>query len=241
VIKYYLIALFYLNRGIFVEAVFENKDVIIINKPPAMPSQKDSSDDADAMTLASEMLSQSRKNSQLWLVHRLDRVVGGLMVFARNKQSAAELSAMVGGKGMEKEYLAVVEGEAEGGMLEDYIYKNAALGKAFIANSGKSNAKHAMLEYKSLMSVNTQRGVYTLVRIKLHTGRFHQIRVQFASRKHPLVGDGKYGSHDNRAKMPALFASSLKFLLNGVSVNAKAYPDSFAYPWSLFDKTFFEM
>ncbi len=195
-----------------------------------MPSQSDLSGDADAMTGASEALAALGENSALWLVHRLDRVAGGLMVFARNKQTAAHLSELVGGNGMLKEYLAVVAGSADGGALADYIYKDSARGKAFIASGERKSAKKALLEYTKIAEAEAVCGVYSLVRIKLHTGRFHQIRVQFASRQMPLVGDGKYGSRDNRARMPALHSCRLAF--DGVDI--VEMPDTEIYPWSLF-------
>ena len=219
-----------------VEIVLKNQEVIIRYKPSGIPTQSDTSGDSDAMTMTAEILRSLGENDALWLVHRLDRVVAGLVVFARNKKSAAELSALVGGKGMEKEYLAVVEGEAKGGEMTDYIFKDSAKGKAFVVNGGRKGAKLASLEYIPLDFCETERGARTLVKIKLHTGRFHQIRVQFASRSLPLVGDGKYGSHDNRAKMPALFASHLGFEILGKSVDAKIKPDIQQYPWSIFKK-----
>ena len=147
---------------------------------------------------------------------------------------------MVGGNGMSKEYFAVVEGECSDGEMRDYIFKDSQKGKAFVVSGERRGAKHASLEYKVLGKCETDRGVRSLVRIKLHTGRFHQIRVQFSSRGLPLSGDGKYGSHDNRAKMPALFSCGLGFTLNNKSISAKALPPISEYPWSLFDKECFE-
>ncbi len=216
------------------EIILKSKDYIVVNKPVGIPSQSDKSYDEDALTITKQMLGNLGEVSDLWLVHRLDRVVGGLIVFARNKQAAAKISQLVGGHGMEKEYLAVVEGELCDAYLTDYIYKDAAKGKAFIADSARNGAKEAALEYSCLGKAETERGVYTLVRIKLHTGRFHQIRVQFASRKHPIVGDGKYGSHDNRAKTPALHSLRLAFVIGKENIDVSSLPDTFAYPWTLF-------
>lgn len=217
-----------------IEIVYLSKNLAVISKPPAIPSQSDVSGDADAMSLTARELERRGEPSLLWLIHRLDRVVGGLLVFARNKKTAAELSAMVGGRGMEKEYLAVVEGVAPGGAMVDYIYRDSAKAKAFVVDGKRRGAKEASLEYTPLGTLETERGVRTLVRIKLHTGRFHQIRVQFASRGMPLVGDGKYGSRDNAAKMPALFASRLAFKTEAECVDAQRLPDTSVYPWSLF-------
>lgn len=217
------------------EILHKTKDFVIVLKPAGMPTQSDTSGDDDAMLLTGRKLSDMGESSDLWLVHRLDRVVGGLVVFARNKETAAVLSELVGGGGMEKEYLAVVEGRAEGGIMRDFLFKDSKKGKSFVADTERRGAKEAVLEYTPIAFSETERGVYTLVRIKLHTGRFHQIRAQFSSRGHSLVGDGKYGSHDNKAKMPSLFASRLSFEIKGRKTEVRALPELSSYPWSLFD------
>ena len=219
-----------------IEFVYKTRDFLVISKPAGVPSQSDTSGDEDAMTLTSRALSDMGEPSDLWLVHRLDRVVGGLLVFARNKAAAASLSALASGVGMEKEYIAVVEGRAEGGVMRDFLFKDSKKGKAFVVDTERRGAKEALLEYTPVAFSETDRGAYTLVRIKLHTGRFHQIRAQFSSRGHSIVGDGKYGSHDNKAKLPALFASGLAFTLKGRRNEAAALPDLEAYPWSIFEK-----
>lgn len=214
--------------------LFKDKNIAVVYKPAGIPSQSDLSGDDDMMKITSRELCELCENENLWLVHRLDRTVGGLMVFARNKNAAASLSATVGSKDFEKEYLAVLDGKAEGGILTDYIYKDSKKGKAFVAKSERVGVKLAKLEYSVIDSIDTPHGTKTLVRIKLHTGRFHQIRVQFASRGTPLSGDGKYGSRDNKAKMPALFAFRLSFDINGKRIETKKLPDGNEYPWSLF-------
>ena len=220
--------------------IYKDNNLVVINKPAGMPVQSDLSGDEDAMTALSKELSSIGEPSALWLVHRLDRVVGGAVAFARNKKYAAILSELVSGTGMKKEYLAVVEGRAEGGEMRDLLYKDAARGKAFVVDRKRGGVKEALLEYKPLESVESERGVYTLVRVRLHTGRFHQIRAQFSSRAMPIVGDGKYGSHDNRAKMPALFSACVAFTVGNKTVDAKALPDITSYPWSLFSEDSFK-
>lgn len=217
------------------EILYKNKELVAVYKPAGVPSQSDLTGDLDAMALASQKLAELGEANQLWLVHRLDRVVGGVLVFARSKDVAACLSAFVGGVGMKKEYLAVVHGEAPGGHLLDYVYKDARQGKAFVVKEGKSGAKKAELEYTPIACAQTDKGILTLVRITLFTGRFHQIRVQLSSRGMSIVGDGKYGSHDNRAKMPALFASGLEFTYKKELFSISRLPDTEAYPWTLFD------
>ena len=212
------------------DIIFKNKDFLVVNKPPLIPSQKDPSGDVDAMSLASEALKASGENDKLWLVHRLDRVVGGLLVFARNQKTAAELSKMVANSDLFKGYLAVVEGEASGGELFDYLYKDSMISKAYAVKTERKGAKEARLSYEPISFKEGK----TFVKIELKTGRFHQIRAQFSSRKMPLVGDKKYGSRDGKSKNPALFAYKLSFSLFGKDYSFEACPDFSTYPWNLF-------
>ena len=214
--------------------VIKNKDFVVINKPVGMPSQSDPSGDADAMTLTAGLLREMGEDGKLFLIHRLDRVVGGLMVFARNKNAAAILSDAVARHRMTKEYFAVVSGVAEGGVMRDYIYKDATLGKAFVTDRKRAGVKEAELEYRNCQTVSTYGGDISLVRVRLKTGRFHQIRAQFASRKMPLIGDKKYGSRDRLAHTPSLFATRLVFDYKGEPVEVTALPPLNNYPWSLF-------
>ena len=216
------------------EIIYKDKNIVAVLKDAGIPSQSDLTGDEDAMTITARMLSELGESSDLWLVHRLDRTVGGVLVFARTKQSAAALSLLVSDNGMEKEYLAIVEGRAEGGELRDYLYKDARLGKAFVVDKARKGVKEAVLEYRPLAFFEDERGVRTLIRVMLHTGRFHQIRVQLASRGHSLVGDGKYGNRDNKAKMPALFATRLSFEYKNKTCEYTTLPDLTAYPWSIF-------
>lgn len=218
------------------EFVLKHKNYVVIYKPAGLPSQSDLSGDKDAMTLTSEELFSQGECGQLYLVHRLDRVVGGLLIFARNKKTAAELSRLVSGEGIGKEYLAVIDGFLEGGSLKDLIYKDARASKAFVVERERSGVKSAELEFTPVSTVHTEKGDKTLVKIRLKTGRFHQIRVQFALRKAPICGDGKYGSKDNLSKMPALFSYRLSTEIFGEKILATRLPDLNEYPWSLFDK-----
>ena len=223
------------RRSVGLEILYKDKNLIAVYKPSGLPSQSDTTGDEDALTLASRELILLGENKELWLVHRLDRVVGGILVFARNKKYAALLSSLVSDRGIKKEYLAVVDGEAEGGVLRDYLYKDSAKGKAFVVDSQRKGVKEAELEYERLFRIEADKGVKTLVRIDLHTGRFHQIRVQFSSRGTPISGDGKYGSRDSVAKTPALFAYRLSFTADGKDYQFTKLPCASEYPWSLFD------
>ncbi len=213
-----------------IDIAYKSKNFIVVNKPAGMPSQPDPSSDLDAMTSVSDMLKSIGERDELFLVHRLDRPVGGALVFARNKRAAAEISSILTTTEFKKEYLAVVEGIATGGTLVDYIYKDSAKSKAFVKIKPHGSAKYAELDYYPILTSEE----HTLVRVKLKTGRFHQIRAQFSSRGMPLVGDGKYGSRDCVAKAPALFAVSLEFSCMGEDVRVTLKPDKSTYPWSEF-------
>ena len=219
-----------------IEIIDKSKNYIVVYKPAGIPSQSDPSGDTDAMTLCSEQLRSMGEAEDLFLIHRLDRVVGGLIVFARNKKTAADLSAQVSDRRLTKVYYAVVEGRAEGGTMRDFLYKDATLGKAFVTDRKRAGVKEAELEYSVLDRTVSDGRELSLVKISLKTGRFHQIRAQFSSRRMPLVGDKKYGSRDAKAKMPALFATKLGFYCLGRAVEAARLPDLNSYPWSLFNE-----
>jgi 23S rRNA pseudouridine1911/1915/1917 synthase len=216
------------------QIVYKDKNLVIINKPVGMPSQSDPTGDEDAMTATSVELRAMGESDGLWLVHRLDRTVGGLLAFARNKRTAAALSELVSGEGFGKEYLAVCRGESEGGHMQDLLYKDAAQGKAFVVGRERKGVKSAELIAEKIGLKDTESGKMTLLSVKLITGRFHQIRVQLASRGTPLVGDKKYGDTDRVAKTPALFSYKLSFSLFGKKINRVIFPNTENYPWCEF-------
>ena len=153
-------------------------------------------------------------------IHRLDKNVGGVMVFARTKQSAAALSKAVQDGIMVKEYVAMVHGTPpENGDWEDFLFKDSSKNKVFVVKKERKGVKKARLEYKLLKS-----GADSLVRIRLHTGRSHQIRVQFSSRGFPLVGDHKYGARDEHTA-PMLFSCCLNFPHNGQTLTFEKMPE----------------
>lgn len=215
--------------------IYKDKNAVVIVKPVGMPSQSDPSGDADAMTLTSEKLLGEGDAHSLWLVHRLDRTVGGVLVFARSKEAAARLSREITDGTLEKEYLAVTEGAASEGELRDYLFKDRTASKSFVVKGERRGARLAVLKYSTLATVSTEGGERSLVKIKLLTGRFHQIRAQFSHLGMPLVGDGKYGSRDKGARTPALFAVSLRARSINGGETITAPPDFEKYPWRLFD------
>ena len=154
-------------------------------------------------------------------VHRLDLNVGGVMVYARTKAAAAALSRAIAEGTMVKEYMALVHGEVEeAGDWEDLLLKDSRKNKVFVVSRERGGVKRARLTFTRL---KTQDSV-SLVRIRLYTGRSHQIRVQFASRKHPLLGDHKYGARDHLSA-PQLFSCCLTFPFKGQTLRFEQLPE----------------
>ena len=156
---------------------------------------------------------------EIFPIHRLDKNVGGVMVFARTKQAAAALSKAVQDGAMVKEYVAMVHGTPpENGDWEDFLFKDSRKNKVFAVKKERKGVKYARLEYTRLTA-----GEESLVRVRLHTGRSHQIRVQFSSRGYPLVGDHKYGSRAERTE-PMLFSCRISFPWQGETRVFEALP-----------------
>lgn len=191
--------------------LYEDNHVIVVVKPCNIPSQADKTNDIDMLTLVKSYIKEKYQKPgdvYIGLVHRLDRPVGGIMVFARTSKAAARLSESIRNKSFQKKYLAVVKGtfEDKEGIFEDYLYKDEALNKSKVVSKDKRGAKLARLTYRVIDEVDDK----SLVEIDLQTGRHHQIRVQFSNAGHPLVGDQKYGRADYNTQI-ALWAYSLEF------------------------------
>ena len=153
-------------------------------------------------------------------IHRLDKNVGGIMVYARSKQAAASLSKAVQEGTVVKEYVALVHGTPpESGDWDDLLWKDSKKNKVYVVKRPRGGVKKARLEFTRLTA-----GEASLVRIRLHTGRSHQIRVQFSSRGFPLIGDHKYGSRDEITS-PMLFSCCLTFPWKGETKRFEAFPD----------------
>ena len=221
------------------DIIYLDKDIVVVFKPSNIPSQQDPTGDTDAMRLTAETLASRGENSSLWLVHRLDRVVSGLIVFARSKQMAASLSELVKERLLGKDYLAVIEGEGVDGLLENFIYKDPRTSKAFVVKAKRNGVKEARLIAKTIATVITERGPRSLVHIRLLTGRYHQIRVQLASRKMPIVGDKRYGGKEGLASGIALSSVRLCIPLDK-PIDIRLLPCREEYPWSLFDRDIYE-
>lgn len=178
-----------------------------------------------------ELLKTQLNLEKLYCVHRLDTLTSGVMVYAKTQTSAAALSKQITENTFEKHYLAVVSGEITGsGTLEDELFFDRKKGKSFVSKTKKNSTKHAVLDYTGL----GENGGFSLLKIKLHTGRTHQIRVQFSSRGHSLFGDGKYGSKQNGNL--ALFSQSIKFThpTKHTNVHISAIPPVEEKGWNLF-------
>ena len=193
--------------------LFEDNQIIVVEKEPNMPTQADKTGDMDLLTIVKKYIKEKYNkpgDAYIGLVHRLDRPVGGVMVFARTSKSAARLSEQVRNKTLKKTYIAVVDGiiENKKGILEDYLYKDERNNISKVVNKEKKNAKLAKLEYE-VIGYDEKRNL-TRVKINLHTGRHHQIRVQFANFGHSLFGDQKYGCR-GKGKQIRLWASRLEF------------------------------
>ena len=193
------------------KVIFEDNHIIVVEKQPNIPSQSDKTGDIDMLTLVKQYIKEKYNkpgNVYLGLVHRLDRPVGGVMVFAKTSKAASRLSEQVRQKVFKKKYLAVVDGkiEKENGTLEDYLYKDERNNISKVVNKEKKNAKIAKLDYK-VLAYNEVKD-FSLVEINLHTGRHHQIRVQLSNFGHSIFGDQKYGTR-GQGKQIALWAYEL--------------------------------
>lgn len=185
--------------------LYEDNHIIVVVKPVGIPVQADKSQDLDMLTAIKEYIKEKYNkpgNVYLGLVHRLDRMVGGVMVFAKTSKAASRISEYIRNKNVKKKYLAIVNGKIEVDgkphVLKNYLLKNERLNLSKVVDGMKKNAKEASLEYTALKNFIYSKKEYTLVDVNLHTGRHHQIRVQFANISHPLYGDQKYGQKINK-------------------------------------------
>ena len=220
--------------------VYKSKRAVVIYKPHGMPAQPDPSGDTDALTATAAMLTEGGESGDLWLINRLDRGVGGLMIFARDKKTAALLSEIIRERQITKEYFAVVSGTPEGDRMVDFLYKDARTSKAYVVKNERKGVKKASLSFKTVATANTEKGTLSLVSVSLDTGRFHQIRAQFSSRGHSIVGDKKYGSPHVLRGGIALVSCHLAVELGEEKIDVRVTPDITTHPWSLFaDADFF--
>ena len=192
-----------------IEIIYKDGDVAVCIKPHGVACE--AADGRECMpTLIADALGD--KDRYVGTVHRLDTVTGGLMLYSLNPKTAGRLSESIAARETEKEYLAVVHGRPEepSGELHDLLFRDAQKNRSYVVDRMRRGVKEAILSYRLLETKETAYGPLSLIRVRLTTGRTHQIRAQFSSRSMPLFGDGKYGSRAN-AKSVALFATRLAF------------------------------
>ena len=217
--------------------LYEDKYLIVCEKPVGVESQKSSSGKTDMPTLLTDYRREKGEDAYIGVVHRLDTATGGAMIYSKREDMTGKLSALVQSGDYKKTYLAVVHGvpEEKSGEMRDLLYHDKMKNKSFVCAKKRAGVKEAIMNYRVLESVEREGGEkLSLLEIELVTGRTHQIRVQLASRRMPLVGDGKYGSHDNRATC-ALWSSRVRFThpVTKKAVECGSLPEG-GYPWDLF-------
>jgi len=221
-----------------IPVLYEDNHLLVVEKPANLPSQADASGDPDLLTLLKQDIKiryNKPGNVYLGLVHRLDRPVGGVMVFAKTSKAAARLSEQVRNHTMKKEYLAIVHGTPANprDTLRHFLWKDTRNNKVTAYLQPVAGTREAILDYQLLATVKE----LSLVRINLHTGRSHQIRVQFATSGHPLWGDQKYGAGLNQpGQQLALWSHGLVLLhpTKGQEMTFISSPPANLPPWDNF-------
>ncbi len=210
-----------------IEILFEDEDILVINKPVGVLSEDSQKGEKGIISLLKE-----ENRNDIYLLHRLDREVGGVMVFSKNKKSASALSTDIANGKFQKSYLAVTDGipENDEGVYKDLLFKDSKKNRSFVVNRMRKGVREASLEYAVLKKTDKN----ALVRVLLHTGRTHQIRVQFSSRKTPLTGDSRYGSRVRDCSI-ALYSHKISFNhpRTKEAVTFISEPDFNIYPWNL--------
>ena len=217
--------------------LYEDKYLFICEKPVGVESQESSKNKENMLSLLSRYRIERGEDGYIGLVHRLDTATGGAMIYSKREDMTGKLSALVQSGDYKKTYLAVVHGapEKESGEMRDLLFHDKMKNKSYVCDKKRTGVKEALANYRLVETVERESGEkMSLVEIELITGRTHQIRVQFASRKMALVGDGKYGSRDNKATC-ALWSHKVEFThpVTKNPIECKCLPDD-TYPWSLF-------
>ncbi|KPI46347.1 RluA family pseudouridine synthase [Clostridioides difficile] len=220
-----------------IRVIYEDNHLLVVEKPVNILSQGDDTNDKDMVNLLKDYIKKKYNkpgNVYIGLIHRLDRPVGGVMVFAKTSKAASRLSEQVRNKTFNKTYLAIIHGNMKSGKdtLKDFLYKNKKTNMVTVVKKNHKDAKEAELDYKIL---NFKENL-SLVQVNLKTGRSHQIRVQFSSRKHPLYGDQRYGKEINKVGQQIALWSNKIELYHPTTKEKMEFtcntPDK--YPWNIF-------
>lgn len=221
-----------------VNILYEDNHLIFVEKPVNIPVQEDRSKDKDLLTMVKEDIKiryNKPGNVYLGLVHRLDRPVGGVILFAKTSKAASRLSDMFRRRAVERTYIAVVHGtpKEEKGQLVHFLYKDEKKNIVSVVSSKHPKGKKAILDYEVVQAKDG----FSLLKVKLHTGRPHQIRVQLATMGTPIYGDQKYGAHVNKiGQQIALWATSmeLEHPVRKEPIEVYSHPPK-QYPWDLWN------
>lgn len=209
--------------------LYEDTHLLLIEKPMGVPSQE-----AEGDCIPHRL---AQRGYPVKVVHRLDKPTGGVMAYARTDKAAAKLSPLVGQHDrFQKEYLAVVQGvpdDAEGSYT-DLLYHDVKRNKSYVVDRTRKGVREAKLEYFVLETVATDEGTFSLIRVHLHTGRTHQIRVQFASRQMPLYGDSRYGGVKGVHLGLWSHRLTLPHPVSGATISAQSDPNRDIAPWCYF-------
>lgn len=223
-----------------ISILYEDNHLLIVEKPVNMPVQADQSEDMDLLTyVKADIKKRYNKpgNVYVGLIHRLDRPVGGAIIFAKTSKAASRMANLLRKQEITRTYLAVVRGKVVRGQgrLIDYVWKDRQKNEVYVVNENKTGAKKAVLDYTLLQ---TQQDL-SLIKVQLQTGRSHQIRVQMKALGHPLYGDQKYGEQVNkRGQQIALWAHTLSFIhpVRGEEIQVICPPPE-VVPWNIWKKS----
>lgn len=223
--------------------VFEDKNLIVVEKPQGIPCQKDPTGDTDLQSLVYEYLLQSSEKPVLNLINRLDRPVGGLVLFGKTAEATKKISKDLMGRNIKKDYLAVVNGAPGDDIvsLTDYMIKLKSVNMSAISSPDDADSKEARLSFKLLESVSAEEGELSLLNIRLKTGRHHQIRLQLSNYGTPVWGDTKYNPLFANIKEwvdISLWAYKLEFVhpIKRNPMLLYSFPPEKS-PWNLFEST----
>jgi 23S rRNA pseudouridine1911/1915/1917 synthase len=225
---------------VHINVLYEDNHLLIVEKPVNIAVQEDASKDMDLLNILKSYIKEKYNKPgdvYLGLVHRLDRPVGGVMVFARTSKAASRLSNELRKQQIYRKYKAIIRGTLPNkqGELVDYLYKDRKKNLVSVVSSKNKDGKKAILEYKVL----SKKDNLSMLEVELKTGRSHQIRVQLANQGTPLYGDQKYGEHVNKhGQQIALWASSLsvKHPTKDEMITVESEPPK-EYPWAEFTHT----